>query len=137
MPYNLKDELNSSEIILNTYKLVENIDSLIKKYEIHKCLEEIFSQVNDLNKFIDKSEPWKTFKNTPEVAAKDLSILIECFRVIGIILQPFIPESSEKLLNYLNIDKAKRTIKFCNKKFALKKNHVLTKSEPLFPRYES
>ena len=46
---------------------------------------------------MDENQPWNSFKIDPKKAGKDLSILIECFRVIGIVLQPFIPNTAENL----------------------------------------
>ena len=55
----------------------------------------------------NKNKVSKNFKIDPKKAGKDLSILIECFRIIGIVLQPFIPNASKKFLDILNIDQIK------------------------------
>ena len=47
-------------------------------------------------------------QNNREKTAIDLSTLIESFRVVGILLQPFIPDASNNILNILNIEKKKR-----------------------------
>ena len=66
----------------------------------------------------------------------NLSILIESFRVIGIILKPYIPDASEKILGFLNIKDESRDFKFIDFKYKLKKGHCINDPEPLFPRYE-
>ena len=60
---------------------------------------------------MDEREPWKNFKTNPDQAGESLLILIECFRILGIILQPFIPDASKKLLDMLNISENLRTFK--------------------------
>ena len=109
----------------------------MKNLEISKSLEEIFLYINNLNKFMDTSEPWKTFKVNSEKAGESLSILIESFRIIGIILQPFIPIASSKILDILNIDKLHRNFDCINADNSIKKNHKLKEPLAIFPRYES
>ena len=61
---------------------------------------------------------------------------IHC-KLIGIILQPFIPEAAKKILDILNIDNNSRSFKFYNMKYAMKKSHPLNDAQPLFPRYNA
>ena len=74
---------------------------------------------------MDKSEPWNSLKTNSEKAAKDLSVLIESFRVVGILLQPFIPDASNSILNILNIEKKNRKFKFLNYKYKINKEHCI------------
>ena len=106
------------------------------KFEISKSLEEIFAYIDELNKFVDASEPWKSFKIDSKKAGRDLSILIECFRIIGIILQPYIPDAAKKILDILNVKNSDRYFKNLSLKFSLQKNHSLNNPDQLFPRYE-
>ena len=80
---------------------------------------------------MDESQPWNSFKIDPKKAGKDLSILIECFRVIGIVLQPFIPNAS-KDFRYLNINNESRGFDNLNSKNILMSDHVLNKPSPIF-----
>ena len=118
------------------YDLVNLIKLKIEDFQINKCLEEIFLYIDELNKFMDDSQPWNSFKTNPDKAGQDLSILVECFRIIGILLQPFIPKASNDILDILNINNSSRKFKNLTKDFSLEKNHSINKPHPLFPRYE-
>ena len=85
---------------------------------------------------MDESEPWNMIKNDKESTGKVLTELIESFRVIGIILQPFLPIASKLLLDTLNIDNKLRTFEYLNSKNFLKKGHKLNEPKALFPRFE-
>ncbi len=124
------------DLIEKGYSILESLENKFERFHISKCLEEIFFYIDDMNRFMDKSEPWKTFKKNPEEAAKTLSVLVESFRIIGIYLQPFIPDFSIKLLDLLNINLEKRDFDCLNYKNVLKKGHVFNKPLALFPRYE-
>ena len=75
-------------------------------------------------------------KNDKEITGKIITELIEGFRVIGIILQPFLPIASKLLLDTLNIDNKLRTFEYLNSKNFLKKGHKLNEPKALFPRFE-
>ena len=106
----------------------------MQKLEINKALEVIWSFISALNQFIDKMQPWNTVKTDKHETAKTLSIIIESIRLIGIILQPFIPDSSNKILDMLNIDVKKRTFKFYGKENCMAIDTTLNNPEQLFPR---
>ena len=109
MPYEL-DEPKENDLLSEVYELYPKVRANIEDFQINKAIEEIFILLTKLNKFMDKSEPWKSIKTNHESAAKDLSILIESFRVIGILLQPFLPDASNNVLNILNIEKKKQKV---------------------------
>ena len=62
--------------------MIVPVKKKMKEFQISKCLEDIFFYIDELNKYMDESQPWNSFKIDPKKAGKDLSILIECFRVI-------------------------------------------------------
>ena len=59
------------------------------------------------NKFIDVTEPWKLFKDETKQDELDgvLYELIETIRITAVILQAFIPDTAENILNQINTDK--------------------------------
>ena len=130
------EEKNISKIQKKGYELINIVKKKMEKLEISKALEEIFFYVDDLNKFVDESEPWKSFKTNPEKAAKDLSMLIECFRIVGIILQPYIPNAAKRILDTLEVKESERNFINLSVKFCLRKNHKLNEPNQLFPRHE-
>ncbi len=136
VPYSIESELKRSDQLNKGYQLIDNIKNKMDEFQLSKCLEEIFLYIDDLNKFMDESEPWNSFRTSPEIAAKDLSILVECFRIIGIILQPFIPNAADNILDMLNIDHSHRKFKHLSKDYFIKEKHILNSPKALFPRYE-
>ena len=123
-----------SNILNNGYLLYDSVQIHIKNFEIHKALESIWKFVDNLNKFIDDMEPWNKIKIDKEETAKIMAVLIESIRIIGIILQPFLPKSSEKILNTINVDTDKRAFKYLNKDSSLIKNSKINEIKPIFPR---
>ena len=80
MPYQL-EEPKKNDLLYETYNLYPNVKKSMQNFQINKAIEEIFFFLTKLNKFMDKSEPWNSLKTNSEKAAKDLSVLIESFRL--------------------------------------------------------
>ncbi len=133
-PFDLKKN-QEFEILEYGYKLLDEVDSNMRLFQINKALENIWNFISRLNQYIDKTEPWNLFKKNEVQTAIVLSEIIESIRLLGIILQPFIPESACKILDTLNIDKKQRGFDSFNKNNIMKKGVQLNEVKQLFPRY--
>ena len=85
VPNSLREEADQIKLICQGYEMIIPVKKKMKEFQISKCLEDIFFYIDKLNKYMDENQPWNSFKIDPKKAGKDLSILIECFRVIGIL----------------------------------------------------
>ena len=61
-----------------------------------------------------------------------LYCLIESIRQIGILIQPFMPDTAFKILDNLSVETNSRNLKDLNKR--IKPNTVISITEQLFPR---
>ena len=133
-------ELNTTNLtsnpLKNAYVLSSNVEKLIMNFEINKALDLIFNYISGLNKYMDDSEPWNKIKTNKAEAAEIITQLVEGFRIIGILLQPFLPIASEKLLNNLNIEDKFREFNNLTTNYVIQKGHKINEPEALFPRYE-
>ena len=107
---------------------LEKIQKYIDKYELHNALEEIWKFVRASNKYVNDKEPWNNEKEREVV----LYNLLESLRIISILIQPFIPETSEKINKQLNVKQGNLK----DIKFGLNKEYNIKKGEILFRRIE-
>ena len=133
-PSELNEDSLECEVLKKGYSLIINFEKKMIAFEFHKAIEEIWKFIYKLNQFIDKVEPWATIKKDRNLTALNISILIEALRLIGILIAPIIPESSNNILNILNIDKDKRSFKFYSKKYLIKKGKKINEPKQIFPR---
>ena len=68
------------------------------------------------NKYINDEEPWKLKKSDLEKMNNILHLSLEQIAKISILLNPIIPESTNKVLNALNIKKDQKDLSFLDKK---------------------
>ena len=134
-PTDITLKLSETEILRLGYSLFDEFEKKIINFEINKGMEILWNFIDKLNQFIDKMKPWDTIKDDKQKTAETMALIIESIRLIAIMLQPFIPDSANKLLNILNINSLNRDFKFLNFNNSLKKNHEINDPEQLFPRY--
>ena len=82
----------------------KNVTDLMNKFRVADSLEAIIALARRSNKYIDETAPWTLAKDE---AQKDrlmtvLYNLVEAIRFIGILIEPFMPETSGKILSQIN-----------------------------------
>ncbi len=111
-------------------KVETQIDTIIKDYEnveLRKALLEILKLSDMGNKYFEKKEPWKT--KDPEVVYIGANLC----KILALLIQPFIPTSSQKILDILNCkEKDWKNIKEFNLK-----GHEIKNPKILFKKLES
>ena len=78
---------------------LKKIEKHMKIYELHHALATIWDFVHEVNKYINERKPWENAKDRNEV----LYNVLDAIRIIGILLSPFIPETSGKINTFLAI----------------------------------
>jgi methionyl-tRNA synthetase len=81
-------------------------DSTAEKIEagqFKEALEEIFEFVRFGNKFYDSNEPWKTRTANPANCNQTLYSCVQIIANLAVLLHPFLPFSSEKLVGWLKL----------------------------------
>ncbi len=123
-------------------ELVNMASSLRGVYEKHMeaygfqaALLEIFKVISRANKYIDQTMPWtlKTDAQRPRLATVMYNLL-ECLRICAVLLTPFIPAATEKILAQIGAHGADWDS--ANVWGALPANAAVTKGDVLFPRID-
>lgn len=75
----------------------KEIQSQLETVSLKEALKSILALGKKGNKFFQDQTPWATIKTDPAVARGSLSALIYLVRDLGILLSPYMPETSEKI----------------------------------------
>lgn len=83
--------------------LRERVEEHVEKAELTLALEEIWRRVRRLNRYVEERAPWKLAREEAQAGELDqvLATLAEGLRVLAVLLWPYLPESSERLLGAL------------------------------------
>jgi methionyl-tRNA synthetase len=80
--------------------LADRIAERIDKVELTPALDDIWQRVRRLNRYVEEQAPWQLAKDPERAQDLDrvLHTLAEGLRVVTVLLAPWIPEASAKLL---------------------------------------
>jgi methionyl-tRNA synthetase len=100
---------------------------------INKALDAIWRVVADANRYFAGQEPWALKKTDPVRMETVLHVTAEVLRIVGILAQPYVPDSAAKLLDILAVPASERTFADLGKR--LVPGTPLPAPKPIFPRY--
>ena len=136
VPKNMGFTPDDSKLITHAYEILPKLREDYNSQLFNVALERVWVLVAASNKYIDEQAPWKLRKTDPDRMHTVLYTLLETIRCIGILLQPIMPGSSEKILNQLAVDTSKRSFAALNSNDGLEAGTSLQKPNPIFPRFE-
>lgn len=95
-----------SELIAAANDTVERYYALMDAYRNADACEAVMSLAKRCNKYIDETAPWALAKDESKKAYLEnvLYNLLECIRLLGVMLSPVIPESSASIAKQLCSD---------------------------------
>ncbi len=97
-------DVNSPEL-KEINKAAKEISGFLENYEFRNALSALMNLARFGNQYLQTEEPWKTIKDSPEKAAQSLFVGSQIAVALAQLCEPFMPFSSEKLLNMFNVEK--------------------------------
>lgn len=80
-------------------------EEFYSKYEINKACDDIWSRIQDCDKYIQENQPFKTIKTDLEKGKSQISFLLASVYHIANSLKPILPETSDKILKFVKLGK--------------------------------
>ncbi len=116
--------------------LLPKLRELIDVQAFNEALEAIWVVIRAANGYVDAQAPWKLRKEDPDRMATVLYVLAECIRHLALMTQPFMPETSAKMLDQLSIGEEACGFEALDAgEGALIPGTALPKPEGVFPRF--
>lgn len=117
-------------------KMVAVVDSCMDELAFNKGLQSIWDLISAANKYIDETAPWALAKDPAnrEQLGTVMYCLMECQRLAGSMIAPFMPETSRKILDCLGCQHEPSEADLVWGK--LEAGTKIEKSAALFPRIE-
>lgn len=118
-------------------KLVPALRIECAEMRFNRALETIWKLVIEANGYVDAQAPWALNKTDKARMGTVLYVLAEVIRVLGIVVQPYVPQSAAKILAQLKIAENERDYSFVDNKKMLRSGFEIDPPEGVFPRLES
>lgn len=119
----------------------------MEKLSVKDALRHIMNVVYHTNTYFQQTKPWELVKSQTSLgeleksveASKNVVEIIylcaEALRIVGILMQAYMPDKAKELLDILHVDVERRSIKFAKfgKDFTYGNTEPTKKSQMLFP----
>lgn len=113
--------------------LADLVGSAISINETEKAMKEILDFSSSLNRYFQKKKPWEE----RQTAQNTLYISANAVRSLAILLDPFLPKSSEKIWNQLGLAGSVHNQNWnIASQIDMKANHRIGEIQPLFQKIE-
>tara|TARA_B110000444_G_scaffold41139_1_gene37090 strand:+ start:1484 stop:3001 length:1518 start_codon:yes stop_codon:yes gene_type:complete len=107
--------LSQDKFLINSIKdKLDDYRDLIDNQKLDQYLKNVWVIIGNANKYVDEQAPWLLKKNDFNRMEVVLYTLLETLKQIGIILQPFLPLSSNYILNHLSVSADLRNLNSIN-----------------------
>ncbi|MGY0407331.1 MAG: methionine--tRNA ligase [Polaribacter sp.] len=112
------------------------IGKSIERYRFREASQELLNLARLGNKYLADQEPWKVIKVDKERVETIMFIALQLSAALAVLSEPFLPFTSTKLKNILNIDKNLSWENVTEKEALLPRNHQINKAALLFSKIE-
>ena len=126
---------NNAEELNEIKKAAKEIGTFLDNFEFRNALSALMNLARFGNQFLQTEEPWKTIKDQPEKAANSLFIGAQIAVALAQLSEPFIPFSSEKLLDMFNVQKSDWN-DVETKNILIESGHQINEASLLFSKIE-
>ncbi|MFV2041322.1 MAG: methionine--tRNA ligase, partial [Candidatus Hydrothermarchaeales archaeon] len=121
------------ELLKSTEEFANQVQELIFDIRFREALRKVFELSDRGNKYFQSNEPWKVIKTDPVQAGTVLYVCANLCYDLAVLLSPFMPKSSAKIFEILNVEPGKLEDLGKQKVAAGTK---INKPEPLFPKLD-
>lgn len=120
------------ELIKTAEETIKKYYELMDSYHNADACEAVISLAKRCNKYIDETAPWTLAKDETKKAYLQnvLYNLLECIRLLSVMLTPIIPESAESISKQIGTDNRKLS-------FGAVKEYSVGEAKPLFARLDA
>lgn len=127
-------DVNASEL-QEINKSAKEISGFLENYEFRNSLTALMNLARFGNQYLQTEEPWKTIKDNPEKAAHSLFVGAQIAVALAQLCEPFMPFSSEKLLNMFNVQQSDwKDVE--NNSVLIETGHQINEASLLFSKIE-
>ena len=135
---NKNDLIEQDKKLLNNLKYkIPDLIKLINKQNLNEYIKTVVSFSFDANKYFNDSEPWSLKKTNPSRMETILYVISEQIKNISILLNPIIPEATQKILQIMNIDKENVLIDSINRNNVINHDKELKDLKILFKKIDN
>jgi methionyl-tRNA synthetase len=114
----------------------KNIEINLLDFNLRKALREIVDFGKECNVYLNKKAPWHLIKKNKTKAGHVFNLCSQAVYAFAVLLNPFIPDTTKKILYYLNVPSPDITRWDSINHDAIKVGHSINNPAPLFEKLD-
>ena len=125
IPFSSKLNDTDKKLLTNLRNNLPKLISLMNNQELNEYIKTVVSFSFDANKYFNDSEPWAVKKKDPDRMNAILYTIVEQIKNISILLNPIIPNATNKVFSMINLSEEDISID------KIKDNNILNNKKEL------
>jgi methionyl-tRNA synthetase len=137
VPEKLELDERDKEFVSNLAKIPQSIADSLDDFEMKKALRDIVDFAREGNIYLNDKAPWHIIEDNKPKAGHVFNLCAQFVYSLAILLGPFIPGTSKKILNLLNVDKSLNELGWDSiDQSALRAGTEIKEAEPIFQKLD-
>lgn len=137
VPKRIKNDEIDEEFITKINNISNLISDFLEQFEIKKAIREIIDFAREGNIYLNDKAPWHLIKDNKDAAGHVFNLCIQCTYALAVLLTPYIPDTSEKILRHLNVKKNINEIEWWSvHSEAIPAGKQIKRAKPLFEKLD-
>tara|TARA_B100000780_G_scaffold100068_1_gene69881 strand:- start:686 stop:2740 length:2055 start_codon:yes stop_codon:yes gene_type:complete len=124
------------DVLAAVQEFPNTIGKSIERYRFREASQELMNLARLGNKYLADEEPWKVIKLDEERVQTIMYVALQISAALAILAEPFLPFTSRKLKNILNLNANVDWEKVAESAVLLPATHQINKAELLFSKIE-
>ena len=124
------------DVLAAVQEFPNTIGKSIERYRFREASQELMNLARLGNKYLADEEPWKVIKLDEERVQTIMYVALQISAALAILAEPFLPFTSRKLKNILNLNANVDWEKVAESAILLTAAHQIKKAELLFSKIE-
>ncbi|MFX1288838.1 MAG: methionine--tRNA ligase [Promethearchaeota archaeon] len=133
-------KLEYDDVDKHFIELINNIGleigESIRNFKLRKALRDIVNFGKEGNVYLNNKAPWHLIKKNKNSAGHVFNICAQAVYAFGVLLNPFIPGTAEKILSYINISNTSDLRWDTINENSVKEGKKIKRPEPLFQKLD-
>jgi methionyl-tRNA synthetase len=115
---------------------ISKITASLEQFRFREAQGYVMDIARAGNKFLTDQEPWKKIKEDPGGVGEILNASLQVIVNLAIVMEPFLPRSSKRMLELLNLDATQLKWEDAGNPDLVPEGHVIGKAALLFEKIE-
>ncbi|MFW9896765.1 MAG: methionine--tRNA ligase, partial [Candidatus Thorarchaeota archaeon] len=136
IPKKIEYDETDKKFIEKLNNIAKEIGESLQDFKLRKAIRDVVNFGKEGNIYLNDKAPWHLIKNDKDAAGHVFNICVQAVYALAVLLGPYIPETSEKILSYLNGPKLSEILWDSISENSIQAGASIKKPKPLFEKLD-